>query len=43
MHHSIGKPIDIKASFIHDLVKNGDYVLEFVDFDNQSTNIITNP
>ena len=43
MHHSKGKPIDIKTSFIHDLVENGDFVHEFLDLKNESTNIITNP
>ena len=43
MQYSRGKPIDIKASFIHDLVENGDFVFKFVDFENQLTNIITNP
>lgn len=43
VHHSRAKYIDIKYHFIRDHVKNGDFLLEFVDFKNQLVDIFTKP
>lgn len=38
----LAKHIDIKHHFIRDHVANGDFVLEFVDFENQLAHILQN-
>ncbi|XP_059310199.1 secreted RxLR effector protein 161-like [Lycium ferocissimum] len=43
VHHSRAKHIDIKHHFIRDNVENGDFALEFVDSENQLTDIFTKP
>ena len=43
MHYSRVKHIDIKHHFIRDHVESGDFLLTFVDSENQLANIFTNP
>jgi len=43
VHHSRAKHIDIKHHFIRDHVENGDFVLEFVNSENQLADIFTKP
>ena len=43
VHHSRAKHIDIKHHFIRDHVENGDFILEFVESENQLADIFTKP
>lgn len=43
VHHSRAKHIDIKHHFIRDHVESGDFLLEFVDSENQLADIFTKP
>lgn len=43
MHYSRAKHINIKHYFIRDHIENGDFLLEFVDSENQLAYIFTKP
>lgn len=41
MHHSRSKHIDIKHHFIRDYVEKGDFMLDFINTENQLVDIFT--
>ena len=43
IQHSRTKHIDIRHHFLRDHIQNGDISLEFIDTNNQLTNIFTKP
>lgn len=43
VHRSRAKHIDIRHHFICDHIENGDFLLKFVDSENQLANIFTKP
>lgn len=43
MQYSVAKHIDIKRHYIHDHVESGNFLLDFVDSENQIKVILTKP